>query len=208
MSDAKTISFFDITDLRNDGDALNNFARRFGLLPALDLILDCDEYGGNQTLRLTIDDLRADGHRWKCQHGNKVAPAKKKPKLCNHIAKYSKGTFFSYLHLEQWKYLAFLWLFVQKTNMEISVSLCQISTNTFTAWKREFGFILEKAILNAAPMIGGVGHIVEIDESLFGKRKYNRGHRVHGAWVFGGVDRTTNEVFALPLKSVTQRRSH
>ena len=36
MSDAQTISFFDITDLRNDGDALNNFARRFGLLPALD----------------------------------------------------------------------------------------------------------------------------------------------------------------------------
>ena len=200
MSDAQTISFFDVTDLRNDGDALNNFARRFGLLPALDLILDCDECGGNQTLRLRIDHFRPDGYRWKCKHGNNVAPAKKKPKLCNHFAEYSKGTLFSNLHLERWKYLAFLWLFVRKTNMKISVSLCQISTNTFTAWKREFGFMLEKAILNAAPMIGGVGHIVEIDESLFGKRKYNRGHGVHGAWVFGGVDRTTGEVFALPVE--------
>jgi transposase-like protein len=38
-------------------------------------------------------------------------------------------------------------------------------------------------------MIGGEGIIVEIDESKFGKRKYHRGHRVEGAWVFGGVER-------------------
>jgi len=31
---------------------------------------------------------------------------------------------------------------------------------------------------------------VEIDESKFGKRKYHRGHRVEGAWVVGGVERT------------------
>lgn len=31
---------------------------------------------------------------------------------------------------------------------------------------------------------------MEIDESKFGKRKYNRGHRVEGSWVFGGIERT------------------
>ena len=39
-------------------------------------------------------------------------------------------------------------------------------------------------------MIGGDEVIVEIDETKFGKRKYDRGHRVEGAWVFGGVERT------------------
>ncbi len=40
-------------------------------------------------------------------------------------------------------------------------------------------------------VIGGPGIIVEIDESKFGKRKYNRGHRVgDGKWVFGGIERT------------------
>jgi hypothetical protein len=29
---------------------------------------------------------------------------------------------------------------------------------------------------------------VQIDESKFGKRKYNRGHRVEGVWVFGMVE--------------------
>jgi len=40
--------------------------------------------------------------------------------------------------------------------------------------------------------IGGVGKVVEIDESKFGKRKYNRGKRVEGVWVFGGIERDSN----------------
>jgi hypothetical protein len=39
-------------------------------------------------------------------------------------------------------------------------------------------------------IIGGQGIVVEIDESKFGKRKYNRGHSVEGMWVLGGVERT------------------
>ena len=37
--------------------------------------------------------------------------------------------------------------------------------------------------------IGAVGKIVEIDESKFCIRKYHRGRRVDGVWVFGGIER-------------------
>ena len=47
----------------------------------------------------------------------------------------------------------------------------------------------------AAQKIGGQGHIVEIDESKFGKRKYNSGRRVVGKWILGGWCRTTEECF-------------
>ena len=40
--------------------------------------------------------------------------------------------------------------------------------------------------------IGGPGKVVEIDESKFGKRKYNRGKRVDGCWVFRGIERDSN----------------
>ena len=35
--------------------------------------------------------------------------------------------------------------------------------------------------------IRGIGKVVEIDESKFGKRKYSRGRPVEGQWVFGGI---------------------
>jgi hypothetical protein len=38
-------------------------------------------------------------------------------------------------------------------------------------------------------MIGGRGIVVEIDESKYGKRKYHRGKRVEGNWVFGAIER-------------------
>ena len=36
--------------------------------------------------------------------------------------------------------------------------------------------------------LGGEGKVVQIDESKVGKRKYHRGHRVEGQWVFGGIE--------------------
>ena len=51
--------------------------------------------------------------------------------------------------------------------------------------------------------IGGQGRVVEIDESLFGKKKYGKGERdLEGAWVLGGGERVTGLVF---LRAVAKR---
>ena len=59
---------------------------------------------------------------------------------------------------------------------------------------------------SATRRIGGPGHIIEIDESKFGKRKYNRGRRVVGKWVLGGYCRTTGECFLVECDN--NRRNH
>ena len=57
---------------------------------------------------------------------------------------------------------------------------------------------VEYFLNNPAP-IGGAGHIVEIDESLFARRKYNRGRVVPETWIIGGYDQQTKNGFLVPV---------
>ncbi|PIK37754.1 hypothetical protein BSL78_25416 [Apostichopus japonicus] len=52
--------------------------------------------------------------------------------------------------------------------------------------------------------IGGPGKIVEIDESKIGKRKYYKGHRVEGQWVFGGIERDSRKCFIVTVEDRSQ----
>ena len=49
-------------------------------------------------------------------------------------------------------------------------------------------------------LIGGPGVEVKINESKFGKRKYNRGRVVDGHWVFGGIERGSRECFLVEME--------
>ena len=48
--------------------------------------------------------------------------------------------------------------------------------------------------------IRGPGKTVQIDESKVGKRKYHRGHRVEGQWVFGGIEQDSRKCFILTVE--------
>ncbi|KAL3094362.1 hypothetical protein niasHT_029259 [Heterodera trifolii] len=41
--------------------------------------------------------------------------------------------------------------------------------------------------------IGGRGSIVQLDESKFGKRKFNRGRRIEGHWVIGMIENDSED---------------
>ena len=43
--------------------------------------------------------------------------------------------------------------------------------------------------------IGGVGREVQIDESNFTRRKYNRGRVYPNQWFFGGIDSDNDDCF-------------
>ena len=49
----------------------------------------------------------------------------------------------------------------------------------------------------------GRNKTVEIDASMFGQRKYNRGHPVKGQWLFGGVERESSRTFLVSVPDGT-----
>ena len=62
---------------------------------------------------------------------------------------------------------------------------------TLVKWNCNMREVCTNQIRNRQP-IGGVDHIVEIDESLFARRKLIP---IPGQWVLGGIDRQTGECF-------------
>jgi len=65
-----------------------------------------------------------------------------------------------------------------------------VSKYTIKKYKRRLSKIMKKIIKENNTKIGGNGIIVEVDESKFGHRKYNRGRIVEGVWILGLVERT------------------
>ena len=79
--------------------------------------------------------------------------------------------------------------------LSIGCTRCQMTTfqgslkigseHTLVDWKNFAREVCLEILQQDNCKIGGVGKVMEIDESKFGKRKYHRGKRVDGIWVFG-----------------------
>jgi hypothetical protein len=144
---------------------------------------------------------RADGWRWFCRNKAWRQYAKSKPKPCGQTQEFRKGTFFEKSKLSIFQILAFSHCWVQKMSLNvISRELEIVGDHTTTDWASFCREVVFAHMLDKPEKIGGVGKIVEIDESKFGKRKYHRGHRVEGQWVFGGYERGTGRVFMVPVE--------
>jgi transposase-like protein len=71
-----------------------------------------------------------------------------------------------------------------------SSNILGISRVSVGIFYKNFQQLIITTLEDGDQKIGGDGIVVEIDESKFGKRKYNRGHKVEGVWIVGGVERT------------------
>lgn len=98
--------------------------------------------------------------------------------------------------------LQLMFMFVNELRVVDVVSLINVKEKVVIDYYKLFREICMKDLLKRKKKIGGVSKTVEIDESMFGKRKYNRGRLVNGTWVVGGVERESKACF---LKIVEKR---
>jgi len=70
---------------------------------------------------------------------------------------------------------------------------------TIVDWKQFCRDVCVSYFLNHPEPIGGENRVVEIDESLFSRRKYNRGRILKEQWIFGGYDAVEKKGFLVPV---------
>lgn len=135
--------------------------------------------------------LRAARKPWRCQ-----------VRTCRSEASIFKGSFFDGAHLPCSKVLELGYYRLNRIPATSMVAMSGCLSRTVTKYNEHFRELVADSLDFEDCQIGGPGVIVEIDESKFGRRKYNRGHRIEGIWVLSGIERTLEKrVFIQPVES-------
>jgi transposase-like protein len=179
------------TFLFSDKDLGIQFLKDVGLFHSK---VPCNTCGRDMTW--CADPTTTDGFRWRCRR--KVAEAKCSPsKAIRH------GSWFQQSKLTFQEVLYLKYDIVRHVAAHLIQQEYGFSSKTIGDWgmfRRETMLVYMEG---CSEKIGGSNKTVEIDESTFGRRKYNRGHPVTGQWVFGGVKRESGRTFLVPVPDRT-----
>jgi len=139
-------------------------------------------------MRLVEAQHRPDGWQWFC--------AVKKGVGCGNRVSLRSGTFFAWSKLTIFQILGFSHMWARGLKLVDAMHELDIKKwDTACDWASFCREVCLDAYMNHSSKLGGPDRTVEIDESKFGRRKYHRGHRVDGCWVFGGVEKESGRVF-------------
>ena len=101
--------------------------------------------------------------------------------------------------------IALIYFWATRLPNHLAVQYLSVSTATVVQWYTYLRDICSWYLLNAPPVVlGGPGQVVQVDETLLTRTKYNRGRRRRSArqWLFGVYDCTTRTGY---LKLVPDR---
>ena len=120
---------------------------------------------------------------------------------CRKEISLRKNSFFDELRLPMSHIMLLGYLWLNKSAIAATQSISGKSNNTIRNMNDYFRQAVASTLEEMDTTIGGIGVIVELDETKLGKRKYNRGHRVDGVWILGGVERTPERrAFMVPVQ--------
>lgn len=128
-------------------------------------------------------------------------------KICRKSVGYLKGTWFEGAHLSLKDIFQLSYYFCRQTHNynEIMFDMQRddgsvIGSEAINEWMNYYRCAIAQYFVTNPLKIGGPGIVVEIDETVITKRKYNRGAlRAEEQWYFGGVERGSNRCFICPV---------
>lgn len=122
--------------------------------------------------------------------------------FCRHKFSICEETFFHRIKVKPWKVFRIYDLWLKNMPVGLIQYVVRVNEKVVRRVLRNLESLLPKYYQKLGK-IGSFNTIVEIDESKFGKRKYNKGHHVEGVWVLGMVERS--EARRIGLMAVDDR---
>ena len=200
-----------ITDITSNKEETINFLRQHGVLkshiscPGPSLNGSRSFPCGHPMVCKKTNDTK-DGQIWRCRRSHTVVKNNLKYNIkdVKLTIRHESWLVDSKLKMELIVELMYLWS--QSFTVDEIIHELKLSKKTVIEWTTFFRECCTTTMIDNSEKIGGNGIEVEVDESKFGKRKYYRGHRVEGQWVFGGREKyNKKKVFMIPVHDRKQK---
>ena len=92
------------------------------------------------------------------------------------------------------KMLGLMYFWASETGNWDTIDHLGVSSATVAQWYQYFRDVCTWKLMQTPLVLGGVGKVFQIDESVMVKAKYNRGHRSSQRWVFSVYDPETKHM--------------
>jgi transposase-like protein len=181
LDDLNTLDFHEI--FSDEGKAMK-FAFEY------DFLFDggeCTNQSCPGEFKIVKDSSTATGARLRCTH-------------CGKTKSLFYNSIFSRTHITVHQVLHLLYCWCHECNCSFAAHECEVSPQTVTNYFQAFRQACEYYVdHDGNKPIGGPGRNVEIDETLFAKRKNNAGRILNEVWLFGGICRESGERFIVQV---------
>lgn len=178
------MNFLAISALAHDKRSSVQFLQQRGILHTARLCAN------NHTMTLSLTDRQ---DRWRCRQGN-----------CQQDIPVRTGTWLQGSRLTYRQIILFIYCWSKELT---SISFCEcelgIGKEAVIDWNNYLREVCASTLLANPVILGGPNTTVEIDESLFSRRKNAVGRVLPQQWVFGGICRETGDCFMFTVPDRT-----
>ena len=136
---------------------------------------------------------------WRCT-GSKKNPMTKKRDKCGYKISDNSGTFLGQVRIPAWKVVLFAHSWLKKFySVQLIKNNLNLSDTTIVDFRSFCSEVTDFWLDYNLEPIGGPGIVVELDETVCVKRKYNRGRVLKEIWIIGAIERISKKCFVKVL---------